>query len=77
MGTLTIRNVEDSIHDRLRQIAAANGRSVEAEVRHILADAVRAPKLNFLLQLREEIGNSGADLPIPPRTKSSRRVDFS
>ena len=36
MATLTIRNVDPEIHSFLRQRAAANGRSMEAETRAIL-----------------------------------------
>ena len=38
MATLTIRNVPDDVHKRLRLRAAENGRSVEEEVRRILAE---------------------------------------
>jgi plasmid stability protein len=40
MATLTIRNLPDEIRDRLRVRAAENGRSMEAEARHLLADAL-------------------------------------
>jgi plasmid stability protein len=40
MATLTIRNVDSAIKERLRVRAARNGRSMEAELRHILNDAV-------------------------------------
>jgi plasmid stability protein len=39
MPTLTIRNVPDEVHSRLRIRAARAGRSMEAEVRAILVDA--------------------------------------
>lgn len=77
MSTLTIRNVEDHIHQRLREIAAKNGRSVESEVRALIADYVAAPKVNFLLELRKNIDDAGADLEIPARTDLPREVDFS
>ncbi|MBB3235675.1 bifunctional phosphopantothenoylcysteine decarboxylase/phosphopantothenate--cysteine ligase CoaBC [Phyllobacterium endophyticum] len=38
MASITIRNLDDSIKERLRLRAAANGRSMEEEVRIILAD---------------------------------------
>jgi len=41
MATLTIRNVDDATHRGLRVRAAENGRSVEEEVRRILAEQVR------------------------------------
>jgi len=41
MATLTIRNFPDAVRDRLRVRAAENSRSMEAEAREILAEAVR------------------------------------
>jgi plasmid stability protein len=38
MATLTIRNVAEEVHKGLRMRAAENGRSVEEEVRRILAE---------------------------------------
>lgn len=40
MTTLTIPNVDDDLAQRLRTRAAVHGRSVEAEARTILADAL-------------------------------------
>lgn len=39
MATITVRNIPDEIHRALRQRAATHGRSTEAEVRDILANA--------------------------------------
>ncbi len=39
MATLTIRNLEDDIVDRLKVQAKQHGRSLEAEAREILAQA--------------------------------------
>jgi plasmid stability protein len=41
MAALSIRDLDDEVRDRLRARAARNGRSMEAEVRAILAAAVR------------------------------------
>jgi len=38
---ITIRNLPDEVHRALRVRAAENGRSTEAEVREILASAVK------------------------------------
>src|SRR5260370_1161586 len=38
MGSLTVRNLDESVKKRLRQRAAANGRSMEEEVRLLLAE---------------------------------------
>jgi len=40
MATLTIRNVDATVKEQLRIRAARNGRSMEAELRQILKDAV-------------------------------------
>src|SRR5262249_9527156 len=39
MGSLTVRNVGNDVKQRLRMRAARHGRSMEEEIRHILADA--------------------------------------
>lgn len=44
MAILTIRKVPDDVHRALRVRAARHGRSVEAEVREILAAAVKPEK---------------------------------
>jgi len=41
MAMITIRNLPDEVHRALRVRAAENGRSTEAEVREILASAVK------------------------------------
>ena len=41
MAILTVRNVPDDVHRALRVRAAQHGRSTEAEVREILAAAVK------------------------------------
>lgn len=44
MAVLTVRNVPDDVHRALRVRAAERGRSTEAEVREILAAAVKPEK---------------------------------
>src|ERR1043165_3686926 len=39
MGSLTVRNLSEQVKQRLRQRAAANGRSMEEEVRLLLAES--------------------------------------
>ncbi|MFF7708091.1 Arc family DNA-binding protein [Pseudomonas sp. NPDC007930] len=43
MPVLTVRNVPDDVHRALRMRAAEHGRSTEAEIRDILANAVKPP----------------------------------
>lgn len=78
MATLTIRQLDERTHARLRGRAAEHGRSVEAEVRAILDAAVNLPKENILLALHASIGEAGGvDLDISPRTEQPRPVDLS
>ncbi len=44
MAILTVRNLPDDVHRALRVRAAQHGRSTEAEVREILAAAVKPQK---------------------------------
>ena len=41
VATLTIRNLDDAVRDRLRQRAAERGHSMEEEVRQILRQVVK------------------------------------
>jgi plasmid stability protein len=44
MATLTIRNVDSAVKEQLRVRAARHGRSMEAELRSILTDAVESDR---------------------------------
>lgn len=78
MSTLTIRQLDERTHARLRGRAAEHGRSVEAEVRAILDAAVNVPEHNFLLSLHAVMAEAGGlDLEVPPRTDEPRPVDLS
>ncbi len=79
MSTLTIRNVESEIKDKLRLAAAAHGRSMEEEVRCILRSVLSQPAaatgLGSRLHARfAAIG--GVDLPLPERTEPARAAEF-
>jgi plasmid stability protein len=54
MATLTIRNVDPALKKRLRLRATRNGRSMAAEVRHIL-DATVGRERNSEVNLAEAI----------------------
>ena len=41
MAQIIVRDIEDDVKDRLQRRAARHGRSMEAEVRDILRDAVK------------------------------------
>jgi antitoxin FitA len=58
MTTLTVRKVPDEVHRALRVQAASSGRSVEAELRIIIEQAVM-PKISMadsLLQIGRGLG---------------------
>ena len=70
-ATLTIRNLDPAIKERLRVRAARNGRSMEAELRAILTEAVGADR-NREINLAEAIRRrfaplGGVELDLPPR----------
>lgn len=78
MGTLTIRQLDERTHARLRGRAAKHGRSVEAEVRAILDATVDLPEENFLLALHSAVSEvGGVDLPLAPRSDTARPVDLT
>ena len=69
MASITIRNLDDDVKTRLRVRATGNGRSMEQELRLILANAVGlAPKSPLAGTVRTHFGPSrGVDLELPPR----------
>ncbi len=78
MGTLTIRQLNEQTHARLRGRAAKHGRSVEAEVRAILDAAVDRPDENILLALHATFSEAGGlDFEVPERVDEPRPVDLS
>ena len=78
MSTLTIRQLNEHTHARLRGRAAKHGRSVEAEVRAILDATVDLPEENILLALHATFSEAGGvDLEVPDRSEPPRPVDLS
>jgi plasmid stability protein len=78
MAAVTIRRLDDSVKERLRVRAAQHGRSMEAEIRAILADAVAEDDQPGLFQVLgdrfQAVG--GVDLELPERRASPRSMDF-
>jgi plasmid stability protein len=78
MGTLTIRQLDERTHARLRGRAAEHGRSVEAEVRAILDAWVNRSDQNFLVSSHATLADGGGvELEVPKRTDPPRPVDLS
>ena len=70
MASITIRNLEEDLTDRLHVRAAAHGRSMEEEVREILrlVVALPAPPRNLAASIRSRLSPlGGVDLDLPPR----------
>ena len=71
MTTLTIRNIEPGVKEQLRIQAARNGRSMEAELRSILNEAVgkgRVRESNLAEAIRRRFAPfGGVDLELPDR----------
>lgn len=66
MESLTIRNIEKPIKDSLRMSAAANGRSMEEEVRQILKKYVlqRKSAMGIASKIHQRFASiGGVDLP--------------
>lgn len=79
MATLTVRGLDDATKTRLRVRAARHGRSMEAEVRAILEDALPPQSSSGGLGSRiharfAAIG--GAELDLPTRRELPRAADL-
>ncbi|MDX1574619.1 MAG: plasmid stabilization protein [Kiloniellales bacterium] len=72
MASLTIRNLEPALKERLRVRAAHQDHSMEAEARAILESALTAPASRSGRSLSKRIharfsALGGVDLELPPR----------
>lgn len=79
MAALSIRDLDDNVREKLRVRAASHGRSMEAEVRAILAEAVEDPAdrgslFEFLIDRFGALG--GVELELPLRTTTVRSADL-
>ena len=79
MATITVRNLDPEVLQRLKERATANHRSMEAEAREILSSAVRVDTfmtdwLEIAADFRRRFG--GVDLELPERTPL-RKIDLS
>lgn len=80
MGSMTIRSLGENVKRKLRLRAAMNNRSLEAEVRSILADAVNAgapgPEnlADAIAAIVDPIG--GIEFELPSRRSHRGPVNF-
>lgn len=82
MASLTIRNLDEGLKQRLRVRAAEQGRSMEEEARVLLRQALGdAPKAQppHLVDLALSLfgPGHGVDLPLPKRRPPRPAPDFS
>lgn len=80
MAAISVRDLDEDVAGRLKVRAARHGRSMEAEVRAILTDAVTAnpdQRGNLAQAIRERFASSGGvDLEIPARRDAPRAADL-
>jgi antitoxin FitA len=80
MATLTIRGLTDTTKARLRVRAALHGRSMEAEVRAILQDALPPEQpsagLGSRIRARFASAGGGVELDLPRREESPRAAQM-
>jgi plasmid stability protein len=79
LAAVSIRNLDERVKERLRVRAAHHGRSMEAEIRAILTDAVSGPGeaaglVDAILDRFGELG--GVELDIPARDDRARAADI-
>lgn len=80
MAALSIRNLDETVKQRLLLRAARHGRSMEAEARAILTEAVSEPAdsaglFTALLDRFSVLG--GVNLELPKRDDPPRAADFT
>jgi plasmid stability protein len=80
MASVSIRDLDDEVRERLRVQAARNGRSMEAEIRSILTEAVGASGngtglLGAVLERFGAVG--GVELDVQARRERPRAADLA
>lgn len=75
VSMLTVRDLDPLVKAKLRERAARRGRSMEAEVRLILAEAVAREdeRPNLVDSIREHFGGLSHELDIPDRSETAQR----
>jgi plasmid stability protein len=80
MSSITIRNLEPGLKERLRVRTAKDGRSMEAEVRRILTTALKGSNrkaASLYERIRARVDPlGGIDLDLPPRNPAREPPRF-
>jgi len=74
MTTLTIRNVDAAQVEELRRRAARHNRSLEAELRHLIAQALARPTSDELLAWADRIAAMTPDVQQTDSTAIVRQM---
>lgn len=76
MTMLTVRNLSPHVKDKLRLRAARHGRSMEAEVRHILSTAVESADetTDLIGAFRTHFAETPVQLELPDRHEQQQRL---
>lgn len=74
MGAITVRNLDNGVQQRLKERAAAHGRSMEAEARSILTAAVSDDRM--VVDWIDTARGFAIELDLPARSVS-RELDLS
>lgn len=74
MATITVRNLDDEVQHQLKQRAAANGQSMEAEAREILTAAVAGHSM--IADWVDAAVGLTFELELPPRS-APRVIELS
>lgn len=80
VAALSIRNLDEAVKRRLQSRAARHGRSMEAEARAIITEAVCAPgdSAGLFTALIDRFGAlGGVGLQLPDRDEPARAADFT
>ena len=83
MASLNIRQLEPALKEKLRVRTARNGRSMEAEARVIIKEALSGAekpttRAELVERIRQRFGPlGGVELELPPRGPDREPPDFS
>jgi plasmid stability protein len=80
VAAVSIRKLDEDVKHRLHVRAAQHGRSMEAEIRAILTEAVRGPTTSdgLFTTLLDRFGDvGGVELDLPDRSTPVRAADLA
>jgi len=80
VAAVSVRDLDESVRERLRVRAAQHGRSMEAEIRAILTEAVTRPtdSRGLAQTLMARFGDlDGVELDLSPRIEAPRAADLA